>query len=146
MRIELVRSDPNDVEARNSLGATLNNIGVLLQRAGRNEEALALYLRSVQHIETAYARAPQVIRYGQFLDTGYHNLALMSQRLGRKEEALRWYTKTLAHRQDRARANPAIPDLQGKVAAGALGARRVPTAVVQPRRRGSVVPYRPCRL
>ncbi|MFL5243867.1 MAG: protein kinase domain-containing protein [Gemmataceae bacterium] len=53
IREMLVRLNPDDPEARRDLGGTLNNLGVMLGNQQRSAEALAMYLRAVEHEEVA---------------------------------------------------------------------------------------------
>ncbi len=117
---DLLRDAPDDSAAEHNLGRALNNVGVILDRQGHHEESLALFLRSAEHAETAYLKAPQVLAYGQTLALGYRNVARTEKNAGRNEEALRWFAKLLEHWQRLARANPAVPDLHAQVVAVAM--------------------------
>ena len=109
LREGLVQEFPDDLEYRVALSSTLNNIGVLLHQQGHALDALAMYYRSVEHDEAAFAKAPQNLLYGRFLGTGYSNVAQMLHELGRRDEADRWFRKTLEHWRQLTRDNPAVP-------------------------------------
>ena len=75
LREGLVRDFPDDVEYRTALGATLNNLGVFLNARGHWDDALAMYLRAVEHSEAAFAKTPNDVLCGRFLATNYRNVA-----------------------------------------------------------------------
>src|SRR5262245_14839010 len=90
IRERLVQDDPDNLENRNDLGSTLNNIGVLLANKRQYQEALAMFRRAAGHGEAAYSKAPQMILYGRLLGISYSNSACMSWTLGQRNEALEW--------------------------------------------------------
>ncbi|MBI1917216.1 MAG: protein kinase [Planctomycetes bacterium] len=115
IREKLVQNDPDSLENRNDLGATLNNIGVLLADKGQYQEALAMCRRAAGHEEVAYAKAPQMILYGRFLGTSYSNIANMSWRLGQRDEALEWKRKSVTVFRSLVGDNPAVPQLRSQL-------------------------------
>src|SRR5262249_50772673 len=115
IRERLVQDDPDNLENRNDLGATLNNIGVLLSNKRQYQEALAIFRRAVEHQEVAYSKAPQMILYGQFLGTGYSNIASMSWTLGQHNEALEWRRKSVTVFRGLVGDNPAVPHLRSRL-------------------------------
>jgi eukaryotic-like serine/threonine-protein kinase len=119
LREGLVRESPDDPEARNNLGGTLNNLGVVLERQGHKQDSLAMYLRAIEHGEAAFARAPQVVLYGQYLGTQYRNAARVLQELGRHDEAIRVFRRTIEHFSRLARENPDVPVFRARLHAQA---------------------------
>ena len=99
LREGLVREFPDDPEARNNLGGTLNNLGVVLNGQGHPQDALAMYLRAVEQGEAAFAKAPQVTLYGIYLGTQYGNVASMLRALGRNDEAIPAYQRSISWRR-----------------------------------------------
>src|SRR5262245_43798306 len=112
IRERLVQNDPDNLENRNDLGSTLNNIGVLLADKRQYQEALAMYRRAAEHQEVAYAKAPQMILYGRFLGTSYSNIACLSWWLGQHNEALEWQRKSVTVFRGLVGDNPAVPHLR----------------------------------
>src|SRR5262249_35618026 len=115
IRERLVQNDPDNLENRNDLGSTLNNIGVLLADRGQYQEALAMYRRAAEHEEVAYSKAPQMILYGRFLGTSYSNIASMSWTLGQHNEALVWQRKSVTVFRGLVGDNPAVPELRSRL-------------------------------
>ena len=112
LREALVRRNPDDPEARRDLGGTLNNLGVLLDGHGRPREALAMYLRAVEHGRTAYERVPQVVQYGRFLAIMLGNVGAKYWDFGEKEAALPWLREANDLCGRMAAENPSVPQLQ----------------------------------
>jgi serine/threonine-protein kinase len=113
---EIVRLDPEDPEAQSGLGGTLNNLGALLGLKDRPREALALYLRAVEHHEAAYGRMPHVILYGQGLVIALHNVGLKKWVLeADKVDALGWLRRSYELLRRLAGENPLVPLLQASL-------------------------------
>ena len=87
LREVLVHDDPDNLEFRVALGSTLNNLGVLLVDRGHPVNALAMYLREVEHEEAAFAKAPFEVLCARYLGVSYLNVARTQARLGRIQEA-----------------------------------------------------------
>ncbi len=115
LREGLVREFPDDPEARNNLGGTLNNLGVVLNGRGHQQDALTMYLRAVEQGEAAFAKAPQVTVYGLYLGTQYRNVASTLQALGRHDEALRAYQRGIEHWRRLTRENPEVPVFRARL-------------------------------
>ena len=109
LREGLVRDFPDSLDYRLELGATLNNLGVLLAKQGHPLDALAMYLRAVEHDEAVFAKAPQNVLCGRYLGTSYLNIARTLHTLHRTEESERWFRKTIGHWQRMNRDNPSVP-------------------------------------
>jgi serine/threonine protein kinase/tetratricopeptide (TPR) repeat protein len=121
LRETLVREFPDDPEARNNLGGTLNNIGVMLNERAHEQDALAMYLRAVEQGEAAFARAPQVIVYGQYLGTQYRNVTRMLQLLGRNDEANQYEQKEIDHWRRLTKDNPEVPLFRARLYSASNG-------------------------
>ena len=119
LREGLVREFPDDPEARNNLGGTLNNLGVVLDETGPSAgRALAMYRRAVEQAEAAFARAPQVVLYGRYLGTQYSNVASTLRALGRHDEAILAYQRSVEHWRRMTHENPEVPVLRARSAFG----------------------------
>jgi serine/threonine protein kinase len=112
LREGLVRDFPDDPEYRLALGGTLNNLGVALVERGHVVEALAMYLRSAEHEEAAFAKVPFDVLCGRYLATGYVNIAQTQARLGRKRDAEASFKKAIGHCERIVRENPSVPSLR----------------------------------
>jgi tetratricopeptide (TPR) repeat protein len=109
IRERLVALHPDDPVARRDLGASLNNIGILLEGLGQLDQALPLYRRGVEQGEKAFAQAPQDLTNGRFLANGLGNRARVEEALRRPEEAVRLERRMIVVLKTMARDNPAIP-------------------------------------
>jgi serine/threonine protein kinase/tetratricopeptide (TPR) repeat protein len=112
IREGLVKNEPDNPEDQSNLGATLNNIGVLLSQKEHHKEALLMYRRAAAHQAVAFSRSPQTTLYGRFLAINYTNVAHTEFRLGLKDQALRALEKSHEVCTKLARDNPAVPYLQ----------------------------------
>jgi serine/threonine protein kinase/tetratricopeptide (TPR) repeat protein len=111
LREALARERPDDPEVQAALAQSLNNIGAALGRQGRNAEARHLYLRAVEHMESAFGKAPWNLDHGKGLAILTNNVALVQRGLGNNDEALHWHERALGVRKQLAESNPAVPAL-----------------------------------
>jgi serine/threonine-protein kinase len=112
IREMLAQLDPDDPALRYGLGQTLNNIGVLLARAGKPAEALAMYERAAENGEVAFALAAQVIDYGRGVALFHRNVAHIEVRSPqRSAKAMFAYRRVVEIARKLARDNPAVPGL-----------------------------------
>ena len=81
----------------------------MLNAQGHRQDALAMYLRAVEQGEAAFARAPQLVVYGQYLGTQYRNVSQMLRALGRNDEAIRAEQKEIDHWRRLTKENPEVP-------------------------------------
>ncbi|MFL5242673.1 MAG: protein kinase domain-containing protein [Gemmataceae bacterium] len=125
IREMLVRLNPDDPEARRDLGATLNNLGVLLSNRQRTAEALAMYLRAVEHAEAAYKRPHPGTIYGRFLAISSRNVGYMYDKLGEKGRSVEWFEKALVIWKRLAGENPAVPSFQSSLLSDYMNLGRV---------------------
>ena len=109
LRESLVREFPDDPEARNNLGGTLNNIGVMLREGDHQQDALSMYLRAVEQGEAAFAKAPQLNVSGIYLGTQYRNVTQTLRALGRHDEANQNEQKEIDHWRRLTKDNPEVP-------------------------------------
>ncbi len=108
IREMLVALNPDDPLGRRDLGASLNNIGVLLEGIGQREQALPLYRRGAEQAEKAFAQVPQDLRNGRFLASMLENCARVEEALGHPDEAIVLERRIIAVWKAMARDNPAI--------------------------------------
>ncbi len=97
------------------LGGTLNNLGVLLDRQGKSEEAAAMFERGVAYAAQAYEKAPHSILWGRWLCIGLDNLARKQSALERKGDALASYKRLVVVSRKLAFENPAVTSLRGEL-------------------------------
>jgi serine/threonine protein kinase/predicted Zn-dependent protease len=124
LRESLEREFPDDPAAQNDLGGTLNNIGVVLNRQGHTQDALAMYVRAVEQGEAAFGKAPQVTLYGHYLGTQYRNVTQMLRALGRYDEALGAEQRETNHWKRLARENPEMPIFRARLYSSSLDLAR----------------------
>ena len=108
---QLERASPNDPEVLDSLGATLLNIGNILNRIGRDDEALEIDRRAVGYCRAAYDLRPNDYEFGHHLGHALASCGLTEFRLGRSEESLRSLELTYDMRARLAREHPALPNI-----------------------------------
>jgi tetratricopeptide (TPR) repeat protein len=84
---ELVAEDAQDAESQSSLGGIYNNLGILLEGAGRLSQAAEHFQKAVAHQRAAFERAPSVARYREFLSKHYFNQGRVLRQLKRGDEA-----------------------------------------------------------
>jgi serine/threonine protein kinase/tetratricopeptide (TPR) repeat protein len=111
LREALARERRDDPEVQEALAQSLNNLGVALNRQGRNAEARDLFIRSAEYDQIAFRKAPWNLGYGRSLALSTNNVALMQRNLGQNDEALRWHERSLGVRKQLAENNPAVPNL-----------------------------------
>jgi serine/threonine protein kinase/tetratricopeptide (TPR) repeat protein len=118
LRSNLVRNDPDNVQARRDLGQTLNGVAEILLDKGLlsegvpSSDVLAMYYRFVEHTEKALAEGSDRLHDGRGLVIAYGNIALMERGLGRSAQALPWYRKSADLAKRLAQENPAVASLQ----------------------------------
>lgn len=112
LREALVRVFPEDSRHLAQLGATINNLGVLLGGQGKSEEALTMFERAVEYTARAYERAPHSIQWGRWLCTQLQNVASNQAALDKQDEALRSYQRLVTVSRKRAFENPVIGSLR----------------------------------
>jgi serine/threonine protein kinase len=113
LRQAMVEARPDDPATHSALSSTLNNLGVLVERASSNNlDRLRILRRAAEHSRIAYEKAPHVIRYGRLLTVVLRNVAVGEREQGRQEEALKSFRESLEVSQRLAQENPAIPSLR----------------------------------
>jgi len=113
LRRSLVAAHPGDPSFQHALAESLNNLGVLLGKTSlEKQEKLAMFRRSVEHSRTAWAAAPEVVRYGRFLMVELRNVGSSEYAMGHPDGRLRAYLESLEVSQRLVRENPAIPSLR----------------------------------
>jgi serine/threonine protein kinase/tetratricopeptide (TPR) repeat protein/Flp pilus assembly protein TadD len=113
LREGLVHEFPGKPDYLAELGATLNNLGVLLDQQNKGPEALAMFERGVGCSAEAYRHAPQTILWGRWLANGLRNVAITQAEFGNDPEALDSYQRLVAVRRKLAFENPFVPSLKG---------------------------------
>jgi tetratricopeptide (TPR) repeat protein len=122
LRERLALAHPDDPSSQYSLALNLNNLGVLLGRTTEETlDQLQVFRRAVHHGRIAYARAPQVVRYGQKLSAFLRNLMVTETALGHFEEAKNAIAEALEVSRRLAWDNPALPDLHREAVQDYLG-------------------------
>jgi tetratricopeptide (TPR) repeat protein len=111
IRAMLARLNPDSPDAHRNLGGTLNNIGALLVKQKRYADGLAMYHRAAEHLEIAFAQAPQILANGRFLVVQYGNIAGGERHFGRTREAMAAYRRVVEVSRKLARDNPHVPGL-----------------------------------
>ncbi len=112
LREELTREFPRNPAYLANLGATANNLGVLLARQHKESEALAMYQAGMEYAALAYEQQPHSIQYGGWLATGLSNTAASQEQLGQSDEALRSCERLVAVRRKLVFENPSIARLR----------------------------------
>ncbi len=113
LREGLVQDFPDNPEYLAELGGTVNNLGVLLGRQGKNHKALEMFQRGVSYKAEAYRNAPQTILWGRWLGIGLRNVAVKQAAFGNQQEALQSFRRLVEIRRKLAFENPAVPSLKG---------------------------------
>ncbi len=98
-------------ESYRDLGSTLNNLGLLLYRQNRLDEALGLYRDSLRYARIAHERAPHDVVAGQFLVIVLKNLGERDRAAGDRDAAVRWCQEAVDLAQHLLDENPALPRL-----------------------------------
>jgi serine/threonine protein kinase/WD40 repeat protein/Flp pilus assembly protein TadD len=112
LREVLVRDFPDDSRYLAQLGATVNNLAVLLDSQGKSEDALTMFERAAEYTAQAYERAPHSILWGRWLCTQLQNVASNQAALGKQDESLHTYQRLVTVSRKRAFENPAIGSLR----------------------------------
>jgi serine/threonine-protein kinase len=122
---KLVDDDPSILEFRSTLAAAHNDLGYVLARTGRTDEALRSYeaARAIQ--EALVAESPSVTNLQQGLATTYNNLGRLKRDVGRTDEALGYYRKAHAVLEPLARDHPDVYYYQTTLAYTCRGLARV---------------------
>ena len=116
LRESLVQDFPGKPEYLAALGSTVNNLGVLLSRQGKEADALAMYQRSVGYAAEAHEKAPHNIQWGRWLCVGVRNVALLQKKSGSgADETLQSFERLVALRRKLAFENPAVPSLKAEL-------------------------------
>ncbi|MBS0266699.1 MAG: protein kinase, partial [Planctomycetes bacterium] len=97
------------------LGGTLNNLGVLLDKQGKSEEAAAMFERGVEYSVQAYEKAPHSILWGRWLCNGLRNLAQTHAALDHNRDALAAYQRLVVVSRKLVFENPAVTSLRGEL-------------------------------
>jgi tetratricopeptide (TPR) repeat protein len=88
LREKVVKADPADPEHHYDFGITLNNLGLILLRLDRLDEALATVRRAGEEQRAAFDRLPHVPRYRESLSNHYGALAEVLRAMGRPADAV----------------------------------------------------------
>jgi tetratricopeptide (TPR) repeat protein len=138
LRRALVAAHPDDPSFQNALAATLNNLGVLLDKTSpEHQEKLAMFRRAVEHSRIACAAAPEVVQYGRFLIAELRNIGASEYELGHPDRALLAFRESLEVSRRLVRENPAIVSLRRELlqdyrsVGDILGAEGRPAEAVQ---------------
>jgi serine/threonine-protein kinase len=104
---DLVAVDPSDA-ARAALAQSHHNIGLVLERINRPQEALAAYREALAMRQKLADANPAVSQFQSDLGYSYNNIGVALQRAGQTRAALKAHEKARALRQKLADAHPAI--------------------------------------
>ena len=113
IRQELVTEYPGSAEYNAELGATINNIGVILGKQNKVSDQLATFQVAVSHNKRACELAPHSILWGRWLATTYGNIAAVQRKLGDDQEALTACRLQAAIWRRLVTQNPAVSYLRG---------------------------------
>jgi serine/threonine-protein kinase len=115
LRERLAVTQPEDPSFQGDLASSLNNLGALLDRTGvEGLDQLRIFRRAAAHGRLAFARAPQVIRYGRFLAVTLRNIAVAERAHGRHDGAEAAFREALEVSRRLLRDNPAVPMLRAE--------------------------------
>jgi serine/threonine protein kinase len=87
IREELLQRPPQSPFVRSDLGATLGELGRVLTRLGRPQDALTVFHQAVAQQREAVAKAPKIVEFQQRLLEHYLGLVAAQRALGRSAEA-----------------------------------------------------------
>jgi eukaryotic-like serine/threonine-protein kinase len=121
LREGLVRDFPDDPRYLAQLSGTVNNLGNLLNRQDRYEEALAMFERAAGYATRAYELAPHSILWSRWLCIQVRNAGIAQAKLGRQEDALASYERVVSVSRKRVFENPAIGELRADLYRAYLG-------------------------
>jgi serine/threonine protein kinase/tetratricopeptide (TPR) repeat protein len=113
---QLLREAPQDASLHSDLGATLHNLGRLLQERGRLRDALGVFQQAVDHQRRAFASDPREIQHRIFLSNHYHSLALVQDGLWKTKEALGSVQQSCDLMEGVLRDNPGVPGVRRDLA------------------------------
>jgi serine/threonine-protein kinase len=88
VRKRLITLDPDNAKYRRDLGATLNNIGVLVGDQRRHDLALQMYRRAAAHVRVAYEKSPNDLLSGRFYVITLSNVSRVERDLGQADQGL----------------------------------------------------------
>jgi tetratricopeptide (TPR) repeat protein len=107
---ELALANPEDPENLHALAGAFANLGFLMTKQGRFNEALAVWQRGIDFGQTAYAMMPQAVEYGGQLVSSYMFLGSFSLGAGKDEAAFAAFDQAVEQSARMARDNPHLPD------------------------------------
>ena len=84
----LVAICPKEINCENSLGGTLNNLGMTLEQMGRLDEALLVYREGIEHQQFVVDAAPTLARFREILSIQYANYVRALEAAGRTSAAV----------------------------------------------------------
>ncbi|MCU0960578.1 MAG: serine/threonine protein kinase [Pirellulaceae bacterium] len=113
-RAALVAAEPDNPEFLRNLGGTINNVGVVLAKRGRERDALFQYRRGVEFAELAFRAAGYSAQHGRFLAIGRSNEAGYLARLGFVDAAIAARRRVAEVWLRLAQENPALPGLRAE--------------------------------
>jgi tetratricopeptide (TPR) repeat protein/serine/threonine protein kinase len=113
IRDKLVQQHPDDAGYNAELAATLNNIGVLLNRQGKTADQLKMYQRALGYHEKACRLAPHSILWGRWLATTSRNIGLSERSRGNAQAALTAFERQADVWRRLVFQNPAVTYLRG---------------------------------
>ncbi len=113
IREKMVEEFPDTPKYLAGLGATVNNLGVLLDGQGRPREALPMFERAAQCLAEAYRRNPRAMGRGHFLGLCLKNVAETQADLGNRRDALQSMQQLVEVRRKLVFENPAVTYLKG---------------------------------
>src|SRR5262249_32639728 len=86
-REKLVEDFPEEVEFRTALGRNLTNLGDLLRSEGKNDEAAAIFQRSIAILEPLVKQFPLVPIYRRYLAMACNNWGSLLSRTTQRTKA-----------------------------------------------------------
>jgi tetratricopeptide (TPR) repeat protein/tRNA A-37 threonylcarbamoyl transferase component Bud32 len=105
----LAEERPDDPQALHECSPPVHNIGVVLGRLGRNDEAVVMYRRAAATARNALEKAQRSLKIGRTLGLYLTNEASALKSLQRNEAAVRSYREALDVLQRLAMEYPAVP-------------------------------------
>ncbi len=110
--MKLVEQFPTVSDYQAALSANRNNLGLLLARLGKREEARAEYLAAREISKGLVEQLPAEPSHQQALAVNHHNLGNLLRDLGRIEEARAEYQAALDVQKKLVERFPAVPAYQ----------------------------------
>ncbi len=111
IRRRLVEQHPDSAEFNAELAATINNLGVVLSKQDKPNDALAMYELSLNYLDKAVTQAPHSIQWGRWYANSLRNCARLHSALNQQDQSLAERAKLVDLRRRLVHRNPAVSSL-----------------------------------